>query len=462
MPQADLPGNQHPHSPAIEPDAGELPPTLTSSAGAMTDNFGEPKEIEIETLANTLLDFLERSEDDWETVNFPDAIDVDAIPKESIVEDDRDRETTELFTQPKSSDPTSAKLPFSVRDRANTIHFSAENIGKIGAPTTLVQALHECNRDLVQRIAELEAALEESQKALQAKEALIEQQNAEISGAQEQVTRLFGKQEQVNEIIQRQEVLIETLTEQLQTSQTRLAVIERECALIQQRYSTQQNLLVRTENSCRELRSRLHRQQRHTLQFKAALERYLEMPHLKLEAKNQLSENSDRDPNSESETFLDPIATEKVQTTEVQLIPQTSPVKPWSAPAEKIPNGLVSEEPKITFLQDRSAVNTSVEVPSNPLPELETYWHIESVTENPFQSAALEEEEEEVVKINEWEGVEEPTFSVLTETSNPENHQLIAEVNFVEKPDWIASITYSQSTTKKRRSLAEIELPSFR
>jgi hypothetical protein len=462
MPQADLPANQSPRSPVIAADAGESQSTDITLSGNVTDNSGELKDIAVETLTNALLGFPEKSEEDWETVNFPDAMSVDAIPKGSMGGEDSDREYLELFAKVKPRDSSSSQLPFSVRDRVNTIHFSAEALGKTNAPATLVQALHECNRDLLQRITELETALAESQKALQTKEILVEQHHAELSNSQEQLTRLFGKQEQVNEVIQRQEVLIESLTEQLQTSQTRLAVIERECALIQQRYNTQQNLLIRTENSCRELRSRLHRQQRHTLQFKAALERYLEMPHLKIEAKNQESENSNLEPNSESETLIDPIVTDKVQSTEVQFIPQTSPVKTWSAPTETTPNLLVSAEGKTTFLQDNSGINTSAEVANNPLPEVETYWHLEPVTENSFVRAEEEEKEEEIAKVNEWEGVEERSFSNLIETSKPENSQWIGKSNFSQKSDWVASITYSQSATKKRRSLAEIELPSFR
>jgi hypothetical protein len=459
MPQADLPANQPLRSPGLESDAGESQSNITLPEN-VTDNSGELQDIAVETLTNALLGFPEKSEEDWETVNFPNAISVDAIPTAARSGENCDRENPELSATVKPTDSSSTPLPFSVSDRLKTIHFSAEALGKTNAPATLVQALHECNRDLLQRITELEAALAESQKALQIKEVLLEQHNAELSGAQEQVTRLFGKQEQVNEIIQRQEVLIETLTDQLQTSQTRLAVIERECALTQERYSTQQNLLIRTENNCRELRSRLHRQQRHTLQFKAALERYLEMPHFKAETKNQLSENGDRDPNSEAETFTDSIAIPKVQSPEVQLIPQNSPVKTWSAAAEPISISVpVSEEIKTNFLPDPPVVNISEKTSSNSLAEVETYWHIEQpVTENPFLSAELEEEE--IAKVNEWEGVEEHSFSNLIESSNYQDSQ--DNSNFSNKSDWVASITYSHSATKKRRSLAEIELPSFR
>ena len=153
--------------------------------------------------------------------------------------------------------------------------------GKGSTPVTLMQALHECNRDLLQRLAQLETALEESQKTLQNRETLLEQRTAELENTQEQLTRLFGKVEVSHQTLQSQEILVENLRSQLATSQVRLATVERECASTVQRYNEQLHQLVATENICRELRARLHRQQRQTLQFKAALERSLDRPQVK-------------------------------------------------------------------------------------------------------------------------------------------------------------------------------------
>jgi hypothetical protein len=88
---------------------------------------------------------------------------------------------------------------------------------------------------------------------------------------------LFHALESSHQAAQRQQILIETLSEQLQSSQERIAQLERECALTQQRYNEQSHQLLQAANTCRELRTRLHRQQRQTLQFKAALEKSLEM-----------------------------------------------------------------------------------------------------------------------------------------------------------------------------------------
>ncbi|NJN87177.1 MAG: hypothetical protein HC881_13870 [Leptolyngbyaceae cyanobacterium SL_7_1] len=93
-----------------------------------------------------------------------------------------------------------------------------------------------------------------------------------------QFTKLTNELEFTRQKDKRQQILLETLKGQLETSQERVAQLERECTLTQQRYNEQLQLLNQRENDCRDLRSRLQRQQRYTLQFKAALEKCLEVP----------------------------------------------------------------------------------------------------------------------------------------------------------------------------------------
>ena len=212
----------------------------------------------------------QQPEQDWQTVDIPNAISVDAIPTKP--------ETKNSQSQ---TQPTEAGSPPILDNLKNLLGNAEQGKGKGSTPVTLMQALHECNRDLLQRLAQLETALEESHNTLQNRETLLEQRTTELENTQEQLTRLFGKVEVSHQTLQSQEILVESLRSHLATSQARLAAVERECASTVQRYNEQLHQLVATENVCRELRSRLHRQQRHTLQFKAALERSLEMPHVK-------------------------------------------------------------------------------------------------------------------------------------------------------------------------------------
>ena len=103
------------------------------------------------------------------------------------------------------------------------------------------------------------------------------QQHQEVRTTQEHLKCLLQELEASHQNVQRQQILIETLTTQLQTGQERLAQMERECFLAQQRYNEQSHQLVQTQSTCRDLQTRLARQQRHTLQFKLALEKCLEV-----------------------------------------------------------------------------------------------------------------------------------------------------------------------------------------
>lgn len=148
---------------------------------------------------------------------------------------------------------------------------------------TLIQELNQCNSGLMERVTQLEEALECSQSALQAEVGRTQEvQSAynaqDWAAVQEQITTLFNQLEFAHQTNQRQQILIETLTGQLESSQERVAELEREAALLQQRYDEQGQTLQKAENTSRDLQARLQRQQRYTLQFKAALEKSLDMP----------------------------------------------------------------------------------------------------------------------------------------------------------------------------------------
>ncbi|WP_088893820.1 hypothetical protein [Leptolyngbya ohadii] len=148
---------------------------------------------------------------------------------------------------------------------------------------SLIQELNQCNGVLLDRVSQLEDALERSQKALQEQigrspEPSDMPENDDPAAAHAQIANLFSQLEFAHQTNQRQQIVIETLTAGLENSQERVAQLEREAALLQQRYSEQTQLLMQSEGTCRDLQARLQRQQRYTLQFKAALEKCLEMP----------------------------------------------------------------------------------------------------------------------------------------------------------------------------------------
>ncbi|GAX36640.1 hypothetical protein [Nodularia sp. NIES-3585] len=187
----------------------------------------------------------------------------------------------------------------------------------------LNEELRAANNHLYEEVEHLKDDLAESEKALQwqkrrssVAESMLNQQTKELAAAQEQIKSLFQELESAVQTVQRQANCIETYKAQLQISQQRLAQLERECALLQANYNEQSQQASQSENTCRELRSRLMRQQRQTLQFKAALEKCLESPGL----------NDSSDDTANHQTRFSRKAR--------SLFPNVEPIRPWSAESE--------------------------------------------------------------------------------------------------------------------------------
>ncbi len=170
-----------------------------------------------------------------------------------------------------------------------------------------------------QTLAETQAKIGEQAQELQALQAQSMLQTQELLTAEQQVAHLTSDLEQTVQTAQRQQILVETLTVQLNASQEQVAQLERECSQHQQRYAEQVQLALQAESACRDLRSRLNRQQRYTLQFKAALEKCLEVPAAQGFAHLALSQHPDSDLVG-ADTAPVPL-----------FIPKASPVQPWSA-----------------------------------------------------------------------------------------------------------------------------------
>jgi hypothetical protein len=286
--------------------------------------------------------------------------------------------------QPTESDADTTALLISEGDESPT-EMSAERRSSDADWFALAQKMRQRNRRLHEQVTELRQALKEKQEALhlelmrsQDKDALLIQQAEEINTVQAQLARLFHALESSHQAAQRQQILIETLSEQFQSSQERVAQLERECALTQQRYNDQSQQLLQAGNTCRELRMRLHRQQRQTLQFKAALEKSLEMT----SSSNMSGQQPPQTRGGTNSSFF----------------PRVQPIRPWSADPE--------------FLQDQ--VNFDP-LWNRPI-AIETLGIYSSQTE---PSAAMKSSDEPLEKAS--ENLEQPTSSTFTnlEETNP-------------------------------------------
>ena len=155
---------------------------------------------------------------------------------------------------------------------------------------TLIHDLNECNDVLLTRVSQLENTLGESQRKLQqaneqsqiekrkmAEQALAEQTLAQQASqkAQQQVAKVVDQLETAEQSLQRQQLINETLQSELDNAQERVSQLEHESALNAQQHAEEAQARVQAETTIRDLRSRLQRQQRYTLQFKAALEKSL-------------------------------------------------------------------------------------------------------------------------------------------------------------------------------------------
>lgn len=273
--------------------------------------------------------------EEWTAVDFPNALPVDEIPHATL------------------ENPDQSELLQSLSDRIQVLEQQNQDLHR--QKDDLVGVLEKQDREFHAQVTNLNKALQQTRNMLRLERrhwesqssqikrrsheqtAHIAQQTQELTTTQEQVVTLFRELEHSQQIAQRQQILVETLTNQLEASQEQVAQLERECALTQQRYTHQTQLVHQTENACKDLRSRLLRQQRYTMQFKTALEKCLDVPVAKsIDSLDDLSLN----------TGAEHFKHDTIHHPSDLLAPKAQPVQPWSAQPE-----FVELDPQVEDLQ---------------------------------------------------------------------------------------------------------------
>ncbi|MEM1290774.1 MAG: hypothetical protein AAGH67_04840 [Cyanobacteria bacterium P01_H01_bin.162] len=231
--------------------------------------------------------------------------------------------------------------------------------------------LNQCNEVLLARVNQLEEALERSQQTLQQEVERSQRLTPDdkVTAAQTQsVAQLLSELEQTHGALERQTILAETLSTQLQTHQARSQQLEQDCVILRQEKTERVQQLQTAEATCADLRSRLQRQQRYTLQFKAALEKCLDTSAFGHTAHGIEQENiTENIAASQSAAVLDPA-----------IMPRSERIQPWSAgttPAQADPQLLSlmrgkstpTTEPPLPTDSDTSPAITDF---SPPLPTL--------------------------------------------------------------------------------------------
>ncbi len=148
----------------------------------------------------------------------------------------------------------------------------------------LAHKLREHNRKLLKKVFQLEQEVAETNNRIsehkvrsQSTDMLIAQQAEEINHNQEEIAHILQQLETSQQEAHSQQVLIDSLSKQLETANEQCAQLERECTLVQEKYNKQTHELFIKTQQVQELSARLNRQQRYTLQYKAALDQYLEV-----------------------------------------------------------------------------------------------------------------------------------------------------------------------------------------
>ena len=394
-------------------------------------------------------------------------------------EEDESQPDVEIDQTVESDSPLNVEAEPSDPESLPTL---AESRNKDADWFALAQKMRQRNRRLLEQIAQLQNALSEKQDALNAEmvrsqeqDSLIVRQGEELNTLQDQLTRLFHTLESSHQAATRQQILIETLSEQLQSSQERVAQLERECALTQQRNNEQSHQLVQSANTCRELKTRLHRQQQQTLQFKVALEKCLEMPN------RQVSEAQPTRPKRDVGG----------------VVPKAQPIQPWSAQqdfladesstdTEPLWNRPLQLDSLLATSTDTEDVTEPTESQSSTTPTDSTVTPISDST-----AAELEAERQLLAEMNslaQASGLSEVAYD-LTQEPNPwmleagRDAETVDESGFssaetseteqsedewddenevtLPQPNWPSPVVYPLRRPKKIKSLSSIELPSF-
>ena len=177
-----------------------------------------------------------------------------------------------------------AKSALSSTHSSTSGAYQSEGSNNVDALAALVQDLNQQNHDLLGRISLLEGELDQYKRSNGSHGSTTgadlggDRDDVESGPIQEHVSHLLNQLEFAHQASQRQSIRIESLSTELSSSEARIAQLESENGELQRQFGDRGYRLNQLEQECRDLRLRLQRQQQYTLQFKAALEKCLEVP----------------------------------------------------------------------------------------------------------------------------------------------------------------------------------------
>ena len=401
-----------------------------------------------------------RPSDEWEIVTFPDAMPVDDLLKQ-------------VEERPVQPSLVSGDFYLKVQNQNQELRSQV---------TELEAALLRSQASLRAEIERWEAATLAQSGSLESSESLLAQQNQALSGSQVRLGQLFVELENSHRMAQRQQILVETLTDQLQSSHEQIAQLERECAAVQQRSNDNLQQFTQSEQTARDLRSRLHRQQRYTLQFKAALEKCLDVP--PATAQGFVADFLDE--------TLEPVAISPLKV----KIPRSQPVQPWSnantiveinEPPMLQPwaNAIITDR-ESDDVEEGSGIDSSIT--QETITELVnatigTSTEIPIVTPIAVETVSTDDDQDEddqldlsqiernpklddAQRLDNWSQVIAQVNAIgseevnIVETAHSQDEKHLTTPTVKDRPEVIAPLI-SKTKPQKRDAMAAIDLPSF-
>lgn len=346
----------------------------------------------------------------------------------------------------------------------------------VASLVALIQDIRVSNTNLLERTIELEQSLAESGDDLLIEkarshnaESILNEKIDTLTAVQKQVHSLSKQLETAHQTVQQQQASIKNLTTQLVTSSERIAQMERECSLTQSNYNEKSHQLMQSENSSRELRSRLIRQQRYTMQLKVALEKSLDSP----VGSYQSQDCNDFSKQAES------------------VFPQAQPITPWSVPTPSFTNELeptwtgssVNSQPYFDCTPSTSVERGFFYTKDFDVDREDTNWQdvftLLDETEVETNNSEIDLFVAKTVSTPHTEGLaeldmllEEPT--AFSPNSKSISEPVLAQTNQCSQDssepktkstqvnsNWPSPVVYPLHPPKGRKSLSAIELPKF-
>ncbi|MBE9047699.1 hypothetical protein IQ255_25410 [Pleurocapsales cyanobacterium LEGE 10410] len=199
--------------------------------------------------------------------------------------------------------------------------------------------LHKNVFRLEQQLAEIDNKFNKHIEKSRSSDLLLAQQAEEIENYQEQIATVNQQLTSQQQQIDSQEAIITKLSQQHELSQKQTAELERECTLLQEKYSNKSYELNTKEQENQELQTQLSQLQAHTLQCEAELKRYKE----KAEASRK-EKASSRHQNYPHNRYIQPWSTASIIEPKIAL-PKTKiqPAKVHRAAKTSEKTGMTAE-----------------------------------------------------------------------------------------------------------------------